>query len=178
MDKSVPPEKRAQLSENPGRPFSHTPLMLAIRNRVFHIWFMLRRPMTLGVRAVVHDAANRAVLLVRHTYVPGWNFPGGGVDNGETMQDALLRELEEEANIVALEAPRLKSVHFNRHVSRRDHVAVFLIESFEQRSPKTPDSEIAETGFFPIDDLPPDISPGARRRIAEIFQGADADNFW
>lgn len=152
--------------------------MLAVRNRIFHIWFMLRRPMTLGVRAVVHDAENDSVLLVRHTYVPGWNFPGGGVDTGETMQDALLRELEEEANIVAREAPRLVSVHFNRAVSRRDHVAVFVIGDYQQTAPKLPDDEIAEVRFFPIDDLPTDISPGARRRIAEIFHGAETGHFW
>ncbi len=178
MNKSVPPEKRAQPSEKPDRPFSQSPFMLAIRNRIFHMWFLLSRPMTLGVRAVVCDAERARVLLVRHTYVPGWNFPGGGVDNGETMQDALLRELEEEANIVSLQAPRLMSVHFNRHVSRRDHVAVFMIDDYEQTSQKIADDEIAEVRFFPIDDLPQDISPGAKRRIAEIFHGAEVDSHW
>lgn len=152
--------------------------MLAIRNRIFHLWFLLRRPMTLGVRAVVHDCENNSVLLVRHTYVPGWNFPGGGVDNGETMQRAVLRELEEEANIVALESPRLVSLHFNRAASRRDHVAVFLISRFEQTAPKSSDGEIAEARFFPVDQLPPDITPGARRRIREIFGGGEADYHW
>jgi hypothetical protein len=46
-------------------------------------WFRLTRGQTLGVRAVVRDG-DGAFLLVRHTYVPGWTFPGGGVDRLET----------------------------------------------------------------------------------------------
>ena len=45
--------------------------------------------MTFGVRGVIHDAGNNAVFLVRHTYVPGWHFPGGGVEAGETALESL-----------------------------------------------------------------------------------------
>ena len=67
------------------------------RIRLFHIFFLLARPMTLGVRAIVHDRARNAVFLVRHTYVPGWQLPGGGVEPGESADDALARELREES---------------------------------------------------------------------------------
>jgi 8-oxo-dGTP pyrophosphatase MutT (NUDIX family) len=42
----------------------------------------IKRRMTLGVRVVLLDG-NR-VFLIRHTYLPGWQFPGGGVEPGET----------------------------------------------------------------------------------------------
>ena len=35
----------------------------------------MRRPTTLGVRGVVSNADGK-VLLLRHTYTPGWHFPG------------------------------------------------------------------------------------------------------
>lgn len=149
-----------------------------VRNRLFHLWFLLRRPMTLGVRAIVLDAGANAVMLVRHTYVPGWQLPGGGVETGETLLEALTHELAEEANIVARSEPKLVSVHFNRNVSRRDHVALFLVTEFDHTGPRAPDREIAEARFFPLDALPPDLAPGARSRLNEALHGAARSSYW
>src|SRR5690606_8107006 len=51
----------------------------------------LTRGMTLGVRGVAFDPEGR-VLLVEHTYLEGWWLPGGGVDRGETAQQAVRSE--------------------------------------------------------------------------------------
>lgn len=114
-----------------------------LRRRLFHLWFLLRRPLTFGVRAVIHDQAANTVFLIRHTYMPGWQLPGGGVKVGETALDALARELAEEGNIEIAAPPILKSLHMNRHASRRDHVAIYLVQDFRQTGPKLPDREIA-----------------------------------
>lgn len=149
-----------------------------LRARLFHLYFLLRRPMTLGVRGLVHDRAANSILLIRHTYVPGWQLPGGGVEIGETMLQALERELIEEGNIEFSAPPVLKSMHFNRQSSRRDHVGLYLIESFRQVAPKLPDREIAEAGFFPLDALPERVTPATLRRIAEIFDGIAPSPDW
>ena len=99
-----------------------------LRGRLFHLYFRLKRPMTFGVRGLVHDADRNSVFLIRHTYVPGWQLPGGGVEVGETALEALERELFEEGNIELAGPPVLKSMHFNRKASRRDHVAFYLVE--------------------------------------------------
>lgn len=164
-------------AENPGGEPAQT-LWPRLRGKLFHFYFRLRRPMTLGVRAVVFDRAGNSVFLIRHTYVPGWQFPGGGVETGETLVEALGRELFEEGNIRLTGAPKLVSAHFNRHASRRDHVAVYLAESFAQDAPKAPDREIAESGFFPLDRLPESTTIGTLRRIAEIFGGAEVSPDW
>ena len=54
-------------------------LRFRILKRAAHVYWRFSRGMTLGVRGVVLDAAAR-VFLVRHTYTPGWHFPGGGVE--------------------------------------------------------------------------------------------------
>ena len=60
--------------------------------------------MTLGVRGCCIDQDGR-VFLVRHSYMPGWYLPGGGVERRETAIVALGRELREEAGIVLEDAP-------------------------------------------------------------------------
>ena len=132
--------------------------------------------MTLGARVMVVDGDR--VLLIRHTYVPGWQFPGGGVERGETVIEALARELAEEGNIELLSPPPLKSIHFNRRSSRRDHIALFLVTDFRQTMPKQPDIEIAEAGFFRLDALPDQTTPATRRRIAELFGGEPPSGEW
>ena len=149
-----------------------------LRARLFHVYFRLKRPMTFGVRGLVYDPGQNSVFLIRHTYVPGWQLPGGGVEVGETVLEALRHELVEEGNLEMLGQPVLRSIHFNRRASRRDHVAFYLVESFRQASPKLPDREIAESGFFPLDALPDGTTPATLRRIAEVFDAAPVSEDW
>ncbi|MVA99516.1 NUDIX domain-containing protein [Nitratireductor sp. CAU 1489] len=149
-----------------------------LRTRLMHVAFLLGRPMTLGARAMVFREQDRAVLLVRHSYVPGWQFPGGGVEPGEALEEALARELREEANIELAAPPALKAVYFNRNASRRDHVAFYLVTSFSQTGEKVPDREIVEARFFGLDVLPADTTPATRRRVDEIFGDAPVSRYW
>jgi 8-oxo-dGTP pyrophosphatase MutT (NUDIX family) len=148
-----------------------------LRSRLFHLFFVATRPMTLGVRAAVFDPHGR-VFLVRHTYVPGWHFPGGGVKRGETALDALARELLEEGNIAMQEEPRLHGLFFNQGVSPRDHVALYVLRRFAQSAPREPNHEIAETGFFARDSLPEGATRATRARLAEILDGAALARVW
>src|SRR5467141_4714765 len=83
----------------------------AIR-RLLHLYWRFARAMTLGVRALVIDPQGR-IFLVKHSYVSGWHLPGGGVEAGETVTQAIARELREEGNIDVSEPPRLHGVFFN-----------------------------------------------------------------
>jgi len=143
---------------------------------VFFAVSRMRRGMTLGVRGVATDAESR-VLLVKHTYLHGWWLPGGGVDKGETTQAAVVRELREEAGLIAQSEPRLISVHSNERFFPGDHVLVFAIDAFDLTE-RTSHGEIAEIGWFALDALPEDTTPATRHRPAEIFGGAPADPNW
>jgi|SRR5271165_3013139 len=148
-----------------------------LRSRIAHLSFLLSRPMTLGVRGVV-VGEGESVLLVRHGYVPGWHFPGGGVEVGETFIHALERELEEEARVALKGGPVLHGLFFNGRVSRRDHIAVYVIRNFEIMGVRASDWEIEEACFFPRCALPEGTSAGTRARLAEIFDGAPASDHW
>jgi len=145
--------------------------------RGFHLYWRMSRGLTLGVRALVVDEAGR-IFLVKHTYVPGWYLPGGGVEPGETLLDALARELKEEGNIDLIEPPALHAVYFNTRVSRRDHVALFVVGAFRQPAPPVPDHEIMAHGFFAPDALPDDTVASVRARVAEVLMGAPPSPHW
>jgi ADP-ribose pyrophosphatase YjhB (NUDIX family) len=146
-------------------------------SRVMHFYWRWSRPATLGTRGLVVDGAGR-IFLVKHSYVDGWHLPGGGVETGETMLTALGRELEEEGNFRLTGTPQLFGVYFNRRISRRDHVALFLVREFVQEAPPKPNREIIDHGFFALDALPEDVSRATRARIAEVFRGAAVSELW
>ena len=145
--------------------------------RVLHFYWRFARGMTLGVRAIVIDPQGR-VFLVKHSYVSGWHLPGGGVEPGETVQAALARELLEEGGITALEQPALHGVFFNSRVSRRDHVALFVIRVFRQDGGPRHAGEIVDHGFFARDALPADTTRGTRARLAEVFDDVAISERW
>ena len=152
-------------------------LRARIVSRVITLGALFQRPMTLGVRGLVIDPDDR-VLLVRHTYLPGFYLPGGGVESGETMLQALTRELVEEGRVHVLGAPALHAVYLNRRVSPRDHVALYVVRHFRCEGFRAPDHEIAEAGFFRLDALPPDVTPATRARLAEVLDGAPVSPYW
>jgi 8-oxo-dGTP pyrophosphatase MutT (NUDIX family) len=144
---------------------------------MMHLYWRFTRSATLGARGLVIDGHGR-VFLVKHSYVDGWHMPGGGVETGETMLNALTRELAEEGNIRLTGPPQLFAVYFNARVSRRDHVGLYIVRDFLQESPPQPNREIVEHGFFPIDALPADTGRATRARIDEVFRGVAVSELW
>jgi len=144
---------------------------------LMHLYWWWSRGATLGVRGLVVDGTGR-VFLIKHSYVDGWHLPGGGVEAGETMTEALARELAEEGNIKLTGHPQLHGIFFNKRVSGRDHVALYVVRDFLQDRPPQPDHEIIEHGFFALDALPDDTSRGTRARLAEVFEGAAVSELW
>jgi ADP-ribose pyrophosphatase YjhB (NUDIX family) len=135
------------------------------------------RGMTLGTRTLVLKEEDREVLLVRHGYAPGWLLPGGGVERGETIFQAAVRELLEEAAVEAEEEPWLHGFYLNERQFRGDHVACLVLRKFRLGEFRR-GIEIAEARFFPISALPDGTTGGTRRRIAEVTQGVAPSREW
>lgn len=122
----------------------------------------------MGAQGVVVRRDNR-VLLVRHGYRTGWFFPGGGVERGESIIDALKRELLEEAGIHLTGRPELHGLFANNRNFPGDHIALFVVRDWKQGQVPDPNIEIAEQGFFSLGDLPHGTDAGTERRLREIF---------
>lgn len=148
-----------------------------LKQRLMFGYFLATRAMTLGVRGVAFDADER-VLLVRHGYVPGWHFPGGGVEPGETCERSLHREMEEEARVVVEGPMALHGLFHNANQSPRDHVAVYVTRAFRVLGERKPDREILEAKFFALDALPAETTRATRTRLAEILEGRPLSPTW
>jgi ADP-ribose pyrophosphatase YjhB (NUDIX family) len=134
------------------------------------LWWTIRRPRTLGVRALVLDGAER-VALVKHTYRDYWYLPGGGVNKRESFAAALARELREEIGLTDFRLDRVLGVYRNGGEGKDDHVVIFVVrtEAVEIRAADA--LEIEDAGWFALDALPRDISPASARRIEEWRRG-------
>jgi 8-oxo-dGTP pyrophosphatase MutT (NUDIX family) len=146
-------------------------------NRLIQGYWRMTRSVTLGAQGIVIGAQSR-VLLVKHTYRPGWHFPGGGVERHEMAPTALKRELEEEAGVIIAAAPELFGLYANFRAFPSDHIAVYLVKEWTQPVPPVPNREIAAHRFFAKDALPHDIHKPTARRIREVFDGVARDVMW
>ena len=109
------------------------------------------------VRVAAIVVRDGEILLVRHlkkgkTY---WLLPGGGVKFGETLADALVRELKEETN---LEVEVGRPVFLNDSVPPDTHRHVLKIYFTARITGGSLAAEentlVQETKFFPIDTIP------------------------
>jgi 8-oxo-dGTP pyrophosphatase MutT (NUDIX family) len=134
-----------------------------------------RTPVCFGTNAIV-EQADGTVVLVRHRYMPGLCFPGGGINAGEPPIDAVQRELKEEIGVT-----RLESVEFLALYTRRIWWTTNVITLFRVRGAEVnfkPSFEISEIVAVDPQAPPSDTSPATRRRLAEIAGAAPISPYW
>ncbi len=146
-------------------------------SRILHSYFLVTRGLTIGVRAVVRNDDGK-FLLVRHTYTPGWHFPGGGVERNETIEYALGKELFQETGLRLKGRPVLHGAFFNADVSSRDHVLTYICEVEGHGQSRGSSLEIAEVAYFSLDALPAGTDLGTLRRMSEIAEGQELSVEW
>ena len=138
----------------------------------FRIYCFLFRPIRMGVRTMMIQ--DDKVWLVRHTYIPGWFMPGGGLKRGETLEQAARRETYEETG-AQLNKVTLLGAYTSFVDWKTDHGIVFLCKDFTITG--RPDDEIAEVQAFSLNKLPDDLWPSHRLRLQEIADGVSQPQF-
>ncbi len=129
-----------------------------------------------GVTAVVHRGVgtDREVLLVRRSDNGNWTSVTGIIDPGEAPAVAAVREVLEEASVVA-EVERLAWVHVEPPIvysngDRAQFMNLIFRCRYVQGEPALGDDENTEVGWFRLDALP-QLGGSHRERIAQALDG-------
>ncbi|MFW1945970.1 NUDIX hydrolase [Acinetobacter guillouiae] len=115
----------------------------------------------LSSHAVIFNE-NRQVLLLKATYADcAWGLPGGGLDQGETVHDALIRECQEELGCEVL-IEYLSGVYY--HSAVNSHAFMFKCTLLNDQIINLSD-EHSEYRWFDFEQL----SPVQKIRIEDCF---------
>jgi 8-oxo-dGTP diphosphatase len=146
---------------------------------VARIWWRLRRVRHVGALAAIH--VGQSLLLLRSSYRPAWNFPGGSVRQGETPEISVRRELAEEIGLV-VNAPLQPAgeVH-GVWDGRVDRVFLFVLRLDRLPTLQLDNREIIDARLVPIDDLHKvpltgPVQAYVRGQLSQI-EGAVTQNF-
>lgn len=134
--------------------------------------------LSMGTKAIVLDDSDR-VLLVKHTYSPGWHFPGGTVEAGETVSANIRRELLEETGVSLAQEPKeILGVYYNDAQYKHDHVIVFIVRKWSMQEDFRRNLEVREHKFFDLHSLPLGVTAGSERRIVELLGQSAVSDRW
>jgi len=126
-----------------------------------------RKPV-LTVDAII-EIEGGIVLIKRKNPPPGWAIPGGFVDYGETLEDAVRREAKEETG---LDIKLIRQFHTYSDPKRdpRHHTVSTIFIATAAGKPKAGD-DAREVGIFNKDNLPEDIAFDHRQILKDYFSG-------
>lgn len=105
---------------------------------------------------VKKEGENYFILLLRDTRFPEWYFAKGHVESGETLEQAALREVGEEAGLHHMKLHYLLGT-YERFVEKANELKTihyFLMSPTQVEVPSAPDNINVELKWFSLDNLP------------------------
>ena len=112
----------------------------------------------------VIERPDGSYLLVRHSYRPGWGFPGGFLKRHESPADAVRREVREEVG-VEIVLDNVPKVVVDAPARRVD--VIYTATPADDAPPRPTSPEILEARWFPIDELP-DLQTESASALIEL----------
>jgi len=109
------------------------------------------------------------ILIKRKNPPPGWAIPGGFVDYGETLEDAVIREAKEETG---LDINLVRQFHTYSDPKRdlRHHTVSTIFIATASGHPVAAD-DASEVKIFTSETLPEDMAFDHRKILEDYFSG-------
>ncbi|MDA1358664.1 NUDIX hydrolase [Glycomyces luteolus] len=123
---------------------------------------------------LIRDPAGR-ILLVKPTYKPGWDLPGGMCEANESPADAARREINEELGI-GIEIGRLLCVEWVPPHGPWDDLLAFIFDGGRISTDAIihlDGKEVDQYSFCTLTDAQQRLRPRARPRLASSLQAAE-----
>ncbi len=137
-----------------------------ILNRLRKIYWFILRPKTVGVKCLIENSA-REYLLIKTTYSGDyWAIPGGGVKSGESVENAVTREVSEE---VGINVTNLKLVgSYSSDIEyKRDMIHLFTAKVSSHYF-NLNQGEISVAQWFPKDQMPNNVSRSITETLSRM----------
>jgi ADP-ribose pyrophosphatase YjhB (NUDIX family) len=118
---------------------------------------------------IIIEIESKGIILIKRKNPPyGWAIPGGFVDYGESLEEAVLREAKEETN---LDVERLRQFHTYSDPQRdpRHHSISTVYVGKGKGKPRAKDDAI-EIGIFTESSLPREIAFDHRAVLSDYFK--------
>ena len=116
----------------------------------------------IAVSALIFDGER--ILLALRRDIDWWNLPGGGMEIGETVDEALCREVREETGL-EIEVGQLVGVYSKPQ--KQEVVLSFLCNMTGGKLTAT--EEIRECRYFTLNNLPINTLPKHRQRVEDAL---------
>jgi ADP-ribose pyrophosphatase YjhB (NUDIX family) len=118
---------------------------------------------------VIIEVEGGIILIKRKKPPPGWAIPGGFVNYGESLEDAVRREAKEETG---LDINIVRQFHTYSDPKRdpRHHTVSTIFIATASGKPKAGD-DAKEIGIFTKDSLPEDLAFDHRQILEDYFNG-------
>ncbi|TES92172.1 MAG: NUDIX hydrolase [Candidatus Cloacimonadota bacterium] len=114
------------------------------------------------------DIDGKVVLIKRKNPPFGWALPGGFVDEGETVEDAVRREVREETNL-SLENLKQFHIYSDHRRDPRGHTVSVVFTANGIGELKAQD-DAKEIGLFRENTLPDEIAFDHKKILDDYFQ--------
>lgn len=124
----------------------------------------MRQKFKIGVFGIIKDSKNRVLLCLRNDY-DVWNLPGGGLENGETPWQGVIREVKEETGF-NVGIVRLIGIYSKPNKNE----IIFCFECKIKNGKLTLNDEARDIKYFSIKNIPKNTIKKHIERIKDFYK--------